>query len=169
MAATWTCSCPGSRGLDLLDRVDPAFGPSRSVIESESGEHDAAAGSEQMRGLVGERTRERVNTARPWVRTLVSVRRDAIERLARTLLDERQTLGADEIVEIIGRAPVAERPDADLAQRCRLEFSPLGSRPNYTHRAIIAYHATESGEPMPIWSCATCGRRFTPTTVRGDA
>lgn len=150
--------------LALFDSGDPAFGPSRSEIEEATLEDDAVVGSEAMRALVWKLARERTEAARHWSRTLVSARRDAIERLAHVLLDERQMLGADEIVAIIGAAPVAERPAGNPRMtRGELEFKSLPSHPRCTHREITAYHATESGEPMPFWSCAACGRRFAPT------
>lgn len=153
--------------LGLLDRGDPAFAPSRSTIETSIEDSDNAVGSERMRAIAWDLTRERVEMVRSWARSLVSLRRDAIERLAHVLLDERQVLGADEIAAIIGTPPVAERPDAGHALRGKLEFSAPGSHPNCTHREITAYHATESGEPMPFWSCKTCGRRFAPTEAAG--
>lgn len=148
--------------LDLFDHGDTRFGPSRHSMEGASGE-EVAVGSEEMRRLAWKLTRERVEAARAWSAKVVSLRREAVERLAKVLFDERPTLGADDVVAIIGPAPVPDRPGSEPAEAGALDFSPLASHPDCTHRDITAYHATESGQPMPFWSCANCGRRFAPT------
>jgi len=42
-------------------------------------------------------------------------------------------------------------------------FSALASHPECTHRHITAHNVAETGEPVPFWSCSSCGRRFAPT------
>ena len=151
--------------VNLLERGDPDFGPSWSVLERAIVESDDGVGSEEMRSLAWRLSRQRLGTARDWARTLVMVRRDAIERLAHVLFDERALLGADEIVAIIGPAPATVPPAADVPPRASDEFSAPASHPHCTHRTITAYQTTESREPVAFWSCAACGRRFAPTAA----
>jgi hypothetical protein len=43
------------------------------------------------------------------------------------------------------------------------DFSAPASHPACTHRQITAYNVASTGEPVPFWACAECGRRFEPT------
>lgn len=43
------------------------------------------------------------------------------------------------------------------------QFSPHGGKPRCTHRVVIGYDWADTGEPVPFWACAMCGRRFQPT------
>lgn len=87
-----------------LDAADPAFGPSRTTIEAESGVRSATAGSEAMRRMAWELAQRRFAACWADTRTLVAEHRRAIERLATELLAARRMLTGDEIVAIIGEA-----------------------------------------------------------------
>lgn len=149
--------------LELLEWGDPTFGPAPANLEEGSFDKDSVTGSERMRRLVWELTRYRLDLGLAWTRALVTTRREAIEQLARVLLEERQTLGADEIGALVGKPPLVDRPDAGRVESGRSEFGSLKAHPDCTHREITAYFASESGEPMPFWSCRSCGRHFAPT------
>jgi ATP-dependent Zn protease len=95
-----------ARSTDLilaqLDAADPAFGPSRRAVEVNGGMFGTVVGSQAMRSLAWRLTRARFQDC--WQRAirLVDEHRDSIERLARVLLEGKQTLTGDEIVIAIG-------------------------------------------------------------------
>ena len=153
--------------VNLLERGDPDFGPTWAGMERAIVDSDDGVGSEEMRSLAWRLSRQRLETAREWARMLVAARREAIERLAHVLFDERALLGADEIVAIIGPAPPVQQPEGGPLVWESLELSSLPTASDCTHRSIAANHATESGQPMPFWSCTACGRRFVPTAAVG--
>jgi len=89
-----------------LDYADPAFGPSRRTLEWQTG-LDAALGSEEMRATAWHLVRTRFDECWSRTRELVAANQDAIVRLARALLDDRQVLVDDEIVALIEDQEVA--------------------------------------------------------------
>ena len=87
--------------LDQLDAADPAFGPSRSAVESSVG-HGVVVGSDAMRGLAWETCRTRFGQCWQQAIDLVEEVRPSIEALARVLLDRQATLSGAEIVAELG-------------------------------------------------------------------
>jgi hypothetical protein len=71
-------------------------------------------------------------------------------------------LGTSAVVPII-RGPDGRLRRAPRDDRPPLDFGALPSHPDCTHREITAYSVKATGEPVPFWSCAACGRRFAPT------
>lgn len=87
--------------LDQLDDGDREFGPGRRAVEQSSGFHGVAVGGDRMRGTAWELCQRRFEEARLRTLALVSDHRGPIERLAATLLDDKQTLTGEEIVAVI--------------------------------------------------------------------
>lgn len=38
-----------------------------------------------------------------------------------------------------------------------------------THPRIITYHDADTGQPVQLWACAECGRRFEPLRLDDEA
>jgi hypothetical protein len=57
---------------------------------------------------------------------------------------------------------VAQTEGQIVAPHAPPAFGSLPSHPACTHREITAYAVAATGEPVPFWSCAACGRRFEP-------
>jgi ATP-dependent Zn protease len=89
--------------LGQLDSGDPSFGPSRTVVESSSGVLGAPAGSEAMRASAWAIARLRFAQVEDLARQLVGDRREAVEHVARILLESKAMLTGEEIAAAIDR------------------------------------------------------------------
>ena len=99
--------------LGLTDTGDPLFGPSRRTVEN--GGLRGSVGAEAMRTAAWFLLRQRFDECWIAAERLVEGHRDAIERLARALLDGRWILVGRQIADAAGMAPPPDREPETLS------------------------------------------------------